>query len=179
MFLNHLKTNFNKGPTQKIFKEKLKIHLCWFCSELSRDSKNISGLSVRRLPKWEFLFKVDKGSNETHIGALESRSSTQSVTYYFSKRLFHDLLEHKNSQFKVLKFFQPKIISSRLIVVWDSLVPFFWYAVLSDTQVLKFPRYPVPLSKWNLDRSNRVSKTDASLARKCLSDKETSMRNFD
>ena len=61
--------------------------------------------------------KLTRGPMNTHIGALESRSSTQSVTYYFSKRLFHDLLEHKNSQFKVLKFFQPKIISSGLIVV--------------------------------------------------------------
>ena len=34
------------------------------CSELSRDSKIISGLSIRRLTEWELFFKVDEWSTE-------------------------------------------------------------------------------------------------------------------
>ena len=43
------RSKYGKGPTQKILKKKLKIHLCWFCSKSSKESKNKSGLSVRRL----------------------------------------------------------------------------------------------------------------------------------
>ena len=53
IFLNYMEKYSNKGPTQKIFKKKIKIHRCRFCSELSKDSENICGMSIRRLSKWE------------------------------------------------------------------------------------------------------------------------------
>ena len=51
----------NKGPVQKIFTKKSKIHPPWFCSEMSEDFKTISGLSVRRLLSSQSFFKVVRG----------------------------------------------------------------------------------------------------------------------
>ena len=48
-----------KGPVQKIFKKKSKIHPGWFCLELSEDSKTVSCLSVRQVLSSQWFFKVD------------------------------------------------------------------------------------------------------------------------
>ena len=51
-----------KGPVQKNFKKKSKKYPAWFCSELSGDSKTVSGLPVRPLISSQWSFKVDGGS---------------------------------------------------------------------------------------------------------------------
>ena len=54
----------HKGPVQKHFRKKSKNHPHWFCSELSEDSKTVSGLSVRHVLSSQWFFKVDGGSTK-------------------------------------------------------------------------------------------------------------------
>ena len=55
--IGEFKDIFIRALPKKISK-KIKIHRCRFCLELSRNPENISGMSIRRLPKLDYFLKL-------------------------------------------------------------------------------------------------------------------------